>query len=68
MSPLEALQQVLQDLHQLVALLPDPNHTKIASQCLTALAGIQRDLMSQQQQQGQAPQAQLLQSLGGQQQ
>ena len=44
-NPLDALQQVLQDLHALIAILPDPAHTRIASQCLTALAGIQKDLM-----------------------
>ena len=44
-DPLAALQQVIQDLHSLIAVLDDPSHTKIASQCLTALTGIQRDLM-----------------------
>lgn len=47
-DPLAALQEVIQDVHHLITVLPDPTHTKIAAQCLTALTGIQRDLMSQQ--------------------
>src|SRR5262245_5811836 len=45
-NPLDALQAVIQDLHALIGVLPDPNHTKVASQCLTALTGIQKDLMA----------------------
>lgn len=46
-DPLEALQQVIEDTHRLIAVLPDPKHTKIASTCLTNFAGIQADLMGQ---------------------
>lgn len=47
-DPLQALQEVIQDVHHLITVLPDPGHTKIAAQCLTALTGIQRDLMAKQ--------------------
>src|SRR5262245_19034916 len=45
-NPPDAPQPVIQDLHALIGVLPDPNHTKVASQCLTALTGIQKDLMA----------------------
>lgn len=64
-DPLEATQQVIQDLHTLISVLPDAQHTAVASQCLAALAKVQRDLMGAQQGAGDAQQA-LTRQLGGQ--
>lgn len=46
MNPeLQALQQAIQGLHQLMVVLKDPNDTAIVSQCLTALTKVQKDMM-----------------------
>lgn len=46
MNPeLAALQDVIQDLHELMAVLRDPNDTAIVAQCMKALTGIQKDMM-----------------------
>jgi hypothetical protein len=42
---LSALQEVIQDLHQLITILSDPKDTAVASQCLTALTRVQQDMM-----------------------
>src|SRR5262245_10567764 len=47
-DPLQALQMAIQDIHALIGILPAPEHTRVAAQCLTALTGIQRDLMREQ--------------------
>src|SRR5262245_24709771 len=46
-DPLQALQQVIQDLHTLISVLPDPKATAVASQCLAALTKVQTDMMGQ---------------------
>ena len=54
-DPLQATQEVIQDLHTLIGVLPDPNHTQIATQCLFNLTKIQRELMTGAQQGGGGP-------------
>lgn len=44
-DPLQALQQCMQDLHGLIATMPDANHTQMVTQALGILAKIQSDLM-----------------------
>lgn len=63
-DPLEALQTVIQDLHSLVAVLPDPQDTATATQCLGALTKIQSGMMAAQKGAGDAHGA-LMQRLGG---
>lgn len=46
---LQALQSVIQDLHELISVLTDPKATQIATQCLAQLAKVQQDLMGAQQ-------------------
>jgi hypothetical protein len=73
MDELEALQQVIQDLHELISILSDPKGTAVASQCLTQLTRVQQEMMANQQQQGgaqggapdEAAMAALMQQLGG---
>lgn len=50
MDELDALQQVIQDLHELISILSDPKATAVASQCLTQLTRIQQEMMAAQQQ------------------
>lgn len=45
-DPLDASQQVIQDLYSLISVLPDANHTQMATQALGILTKIQKDLMS----------------------
>lgn len=56
-DPLAALQAVIQDLHALIAVLPDSGDTKVASQCLAQLTTMQDNLMGAQQQAQTAGQA-----------
>jgi hypothetical protein len=44
---LAALQEVIEDLHELITILSDPKDTAVASQCLTALTRIQQDMMQE---------------------
>ena len=44
-DPLPHLQQAIQHLHDLVAILPDPKHTQVATQALLALTRVQSELM-----------------------
>lgn len=44
---LAALQQAIQVLHQLMTILDDPKATAVVSKCLTALAGVQQEMMTQ---------------------
>lgn len=44
-DPLEATKATIQDVHSLIATLPDPAHTQMATQALAILTKIQRDLM-----------------------
>lgn len=44
-DPLAALQDAIQDLHNLMTVLPDPKDTAVVAQCLTALTRIQQDMM-----------------------
>lgn len=44
-DPLMAVKSSIQDVHSLIATLPDPTHTQLATQALQALLKIQRDLM-----------------------
>lgn len=43
---LDALQQAIQILHDLMATLPDPKDTQIVAKCLQALTGIQQEMMN----------------------
>jgi hypothetical protein len=66
MDELAALQEVIQDLHELITVLSDPQATQVASQCLAALTRIQQQMMSQQQGTPQQAIAQrLAQAVGG---
>ncbi len=47
MNPLEGVQSVIQDLHDLMKLLPDPQAVNVAATCLKAMTGLQHQLMSQ---------------------
>lgn len=49
-DPLQVLQEVLNDVHRLIAVLPDPQDTQDAIQAMRVLAGVQTRLMSRQQQ------------------
>lgn len=42
---LEALQAIIQGLHELMTVMHDPTDTAVVSQCLTALTKVQKDLM-----------------------
>lgn len=44
-DPLQALQQCMQDLHGLVATMPDAQHTQMVLQALSILSKVQTDLM-----------------------
>lgn len=44
-TPLSATQDCIQDLHELLTLLPDPVHTQMATQALQILTKIQSDIM-----------------------
>jgi len=65
MDELAALQQVIQDLHELITVLSDPQATQVASQCLAALTRVQSTMM--QGQGGSAQQAIAQRLQGGQQ-
>ena len=62
---LAALQQAIQVLHQLMTVLDDPNDTRVVAQCLSALTGIQKNMMTQQQNPMAGAVAQTLQQGGG---
>lgn len=48
MNPeLEALQEAIQMLHDLMTRLDDPNATNVVGKCLAALTGLQKEMMSQ---------------------
>lgn len=49
MSPLQATQSVIQDLHDLMRILPDPQSVSVAATCLKAMTGLQQQLMAPQQ-------------------
>jgi len=42
---LDALQEAIQALHELMTVLPDPKDTNVVAQCLRALTGIQQEMM-----------------------
>lgn len=44
-DPLEATKSVIQDLHSLIAVLPDANHTQVATRAMSMVMSIQKDLM-----------------------
>ena len=44
-SPLHAVQSVIQDIHDLMRILPDPGAVSIAATCLKAMTGLQQQLM-----------------------
>jgi hypothetical protein len=44
-SPLQGVQSVIQDLHDLMRILPDPGAVSIAATCLKAMTGLQQQLM-----------------------
>jgi len=46
LSPLQATQSVIQDLHDLMRILPDPQSVSVAATCLKALTGLQQQLMA----------------------
>lgn len=64
-DPLHELQDVIQGLHRLIATLPDPQATQVASQCLAALTRVQAQMMQTQQQHGDSGAKLLMQRLGG---
>jgi hypothetical protein len=47
LSPLDGVQSVIQDLHDLMRILPDPQAVSVAATCLKAMTGLQQQLMSQ---------------------
>jgi hypothetical protein len=49
LSPLQATQSVIQDLHDLMRILPDPQSVSVAATCLKAMTGLQQQLMAPQQ-------------------
>lgn len=59
---LAALQRVITDVHQLMAILRDPRATAVVAQCLKALTGVQQQMM---QPQGGGPQQAMMQQLAG---
>lgn len=61
-DPVQALQQAIQDVHELMALMPDAKHTQQIGQCLNGLLAVQSELS--QAKQGQNPRQQILQQLG----
>jgi hypothetical protein len=72
MNPLQALQEVIEAMHELMSVLPDPQDTQIVAQCLQNLTRVQAKMM-QGQGQAQGPQGQgpdprqaLMAQLGGQ--
>ncbi len=48
LTPLEAVQSVIQDTHDLMRILPDPGMVNIVASCLKALTGVQKQLMTTQ--------------------
>jgi hypothetical protein len=46
MEPLHAVQSVVQDLHDLMRVLPDPQAVNIAATCLKAMTGLQHTMMA----------------------
>ena len=44
-APLHAVQSVIEDLHDLMRLLPDPGAVNVAAQCLKAMTGLQQTMM-----------------------
>lgn len=65
-SPLEALQAVIQDMHALMAALPDAKHTSVVAKSLAALLPIQEEIMGAGQATTPDPRQALLAQLGGQ--
>lgn len=62
---LEALQEVIQDIHSLMTVMKDPEATSIVSQCLTQLVKLQKTMMQPQQGSPQQAIAQRLTGGGG---
>ena len=60
-DPVGSLQNCIQDLHQLMAVMPDAKHTQMINQALAPLLAIQAELSQAKQQ----PRQQVLQQLGG---
>lgn len=48
LSPLDAVQSVITDLHDLMKILPDPGAVNVAATCLKAMTGLQQTLMKPQ--------------------
>lgn len=48
LTPLQGVQSVITDLHDLMRLLPDPAHVQVLATCLRAVTGIQKELMTKQ--------------------
>jgi len=44
---LSALQEVIEDLHELISILSHPEDTAVASQCLHALTKVQANMMKE---------------------
>jgi hypothetical protein len=63
-DPLAALQNCIQDLHGLMAVMPDAQHTALIHQAMAPLLKIQSELSQAGQQTN--PRQQLLQQLSGQ--
>lgn len=62
-SPLQAVQDAIQGLHDLMAVLPDAKHTQAVGKALMALLPVQQEIMGAQQPAD--PRQQLIASLGG---
>lgn len=60
-DPVQALQSCIQDLHQLMAVMPDAKHTQMINQALAPLLAIQAELTQAKQQ----PRQQILQQIAG---
>lgn len=69
MNPeLQALQEAIQMIHALMTKLDDPEDTRVVAQCLNALTGVQKRMMTEGQQGGGQPnplQQMVAQRLGG---
>jgi hypothetical protein len=44
-SPLHAVQSVIEDMHDLMRLLPDPGAVNVVATCLKAMTGLQATMM-----------------------
>jgi len=47
LSPLDGVQSVIQDLHKLMEMHPDPQAVSVIATCLKAMTALQQQMMSQ---------------------